>query len=299
MKFIQAAFAGNNRFWAYFLLTFISWIIFPQMIGMIPILIFYGASFGADIQNGAVPEDQMILVFALMAFPFVLSFLSMMVFMKPIHSRPFQTLINGFERIRWTNFFKSFGMWSVLLMVNAFIGYLINPEDFVFQFDLVKFSKILILSLLLLPFQTGFEELFFRGYLFQGLSIALKKPLYSIIVCSICFAAAHGFNPEVKEFGIVPSMLQYFSLALLFGFCTYFDQGIEVAWGAHAANNILLSLFFTHKASVLQTPAIFEVLNINPWNDAIGIIICALIFFFWAKSVFKWKNIDKMLIARI
>ena len=68
----------------------------------------------------------------------------------------------------------------------------------------------------------------------------------------------HVMNPEIKEFGFLTMMPQYISFGLLFGIISVLDNGIELAIGAHAANNIFLSIFVTQKSSTLQTVAMFE-----------------------------------------
>ncbi|MCK7531415.1 MAG: hypothetical protein MZV63_10465 [Marinilabiliales bacterium] len=59
---------------------------------------------------------------------------------------------------------------------------------------------------------------------------------------------------------------QYVFFGLVFAVLTMLDDGIELAIGAHAANNAFLSVFVTHKDSALQTPAMYEQMEIYPWH---------------------------------
>jgi len=76
------------------------------------------------------------------------------------------------------------------------------------------------------------------------------------------------------------------------------DDGIELAIGAHTANNAFLSIFITNKDSALQTPAMYEQLEIHPWMDFRDLVIMSLIFIIVMAVIYKWKDIRK-LYARI
>jgi hypothetical protein len=84
---------------------------------------------------------------------------------------------------------------------------------------------------------------------------------------------------------------QYILFGLLFGITTILDDGIEIALGAHAANNVFLSIMVTSSSSVLQTPALYEQHNIYPWMDFWGLVISGLIFLIIMRMIYKWDDI--------
>ena len=105
---------------------------------------------------------------------------------------------------------------------------------------------------------------------------------------SVLFGLLHAFNPEVKEFGFFTMIPQYITFGLIFGIATIFDDGIEAAMGAHAANNIFLCIMVTSESSALQTPALYVQKITNPGSEFIGLIISGILFIWILKLIFKW-----------
>jgi len=111
----------------------------------------------------------------------------------------------------------------------------------------------------------------------------------------VIFGGLHYFNPEVKAFGAAVMMPQYIWFGLFFGICAIMDDGLELAWGAHAINNIFLSVFFTQESSALQTPALFNITDYNPLIDFAGLVVMSLLFIFIAKKSFGWPHWNYLL----
>jgi len=89
-------------------------------------------------------------------------------------------------------------------------------------------------------------------------------------------------------------MPQYIVFGMIFGIITILDDGIEAAMGAHAANNIFLCIMVTNKASALQTPALYEQLNIFPWTELVGLLISGVAFILILKYLFKWGSFNPL-----
>jgi hypothetical protein len=106
---------------------------------------------------------------------------------------------------------------------------------------------------------------------------------------AVLFSLMHSLNPEVKEFGFLSVMPQYFVFGCIFGIVTILDNGIETALGAHTANNIFLCIMVTHKSSALQTPALFEQHTYHPGTELISLIVVGSIYIFALWKIFKWK----------
>jgi membrane protease YdiL (CAAX protease family) len=85
-------------------------------------------------------------------------------------------------------------------------------------------------------------------------------------------------------------MPQYILFGLIFGIVTILDDGIEVAMGAHTANNIFLCIMVTNESSALQTPALYEQLKIFPWTEFIALLLMGIVFIFVLKIIFRWKD---------
>ena len=72
---------------------------------------------------------------------------------------------------------------------------------------------------------------------------------------SIVFGSLHFSNPEVQKLGL-GVMAYYIGTGLFLGILTLMDEGIELALGFHASNNIMTALFVTSSWTVFQTESI-------------------------------------------
>ena len=105
----------------------------------------------------------------------------------------------------------------------------------------------------MIPIQAASEEFFFRGYLAQGVASWTHSRWWTLVVPSVLFGLMHTANPEVTEYGFWVMMPQYILLGAMFGLAALLDDGIEVAMGAHAVNNLLGAVLTTYKGAALQT----------------------------------------------
>lgn len=284
---------GKNKFWLYLATLFIV-LIASQLVGAIPLIIALQQT-GA-MESGSTDLNDMLTnsglskntFLVLMMIPFLIGFWALIWAVKTFHNRTFTDTTTGSSAFRWSRFFNGFVLWAGLSAVLVLIGVLMSPDALEWNFQLAPFLILVVISFILIPFQTGFEEILFRGYLLQGVWLLFKNKWVAVLLTSLGFALLHAFNPEVEEFGFGISMAQYITFGLLFGLITVLDNGLELAWGAHAANNIFISLFVTHEASALQTNAMFRVTEINPTLDFIGLAIASLIFLGICWKWFGW-----------
>lgn len=225
-----------------------------------------------------------------MLFPFVAGLFAFILLVKVLHSRSFTMTITGSTRIRWSHFFVSYFVWAALSFLYLAIYYRIEPSNFTLNNASSSLLYIAAIALVLIPFQAGFEEVIFRGYLMQGFTTMFSYRWFPLVMTSLLFGLMHAFNPEVKEYGFFTMMPQYILFGLIFGIATLLDDGVEAALGAHAANNTFLVIMVTHDSSSLQTPALFEQHSVYPWTEFAGLLISGVIFILILKLVFKWNN---------
>jgi membrane protease YdiL (CAAX protease family) len=225
-----------------------------------------------------------------MLFPFIAGLAAFVLLFKPLHSRAFMSVINGTSRMRWNRFFVSMLIWGILSVIYFLVYLKMDPENFSLVNTGTTVIILTVVSLIFIPFQAALEEVLFRGYLMQGFSLIVDRRWFPLITTSLFFALLHGVNPEVKEYGFLTMMPQYILFGLIFGIITIMDDGVEVAIGAHAANNIFLCITVTNKSSALQTAAIYEQLKINPWMEFAGLLVSGIIFILILKVIFKWQD---------
>jgi membrane protease YdiL (CAAX protease family) len=134
----------------------------------------------------------------------------------------------------------------------------LTPDAYEFSLEPLQWLAFLPLALILTPIQTTAEELFFRGYLMQGLGLINRHPLFLIGATSFLFLLPHLGNPELQR-GVVWVGLSYWLWGVFFAAITLKDDRLELAMGSHAANNLFAALFINSADSVLPSPAIWTV----------------------------------------
>jgi len=286
-----------------FLLLFI----FAEVLGSIPFIavmaiqamrgvnLHYSADNPMDLTGLGISGSFGIL---LAMMPFVLGFVAFVIFMKPVHQRPFKTLLTGARRFRWNRFGWAALVWFVLLSAYSLVAHLTGIEEFHWNFNPNGFIGLILVAIVIIPLQTGFEEVLFRGYLMQGIARLTLTRWVPLIVTTLIFGSLHYANPEVKEYGAWMVMPQYLWFGLFFGICTIMDNGLELAWGAHTINNIFGTLFVTQEASAIPTKALFSITKYSPSFDILALVAISLIFIWLAAKRYQWANFS-LLFKRI
>jgi membrane protease YdiL (CAAX protease family) len=299
MNHLESTFKGKNSLWRYIVMI-VAVLIASNTIGALPLLT------GMLVKSASTPDifsqlaenpdnysvlglDQNILLL-MMIFPFIAGLAAFIILVKPLNGKPFKTVINGTEKIRWNRFFISGFVWLILSGLYLFFYLQFDPSNFTVNNQTISLLVLAVISVMLIPFQAAFEEVLFRGYLMQGFAALLRNRWFPLIMTSLLFGLMHSLNPEVKEFGFLTMMPQYILFGLIFGVITIMDDGIEAAMGAHSANNIFLCIMVTNKSSALQTPAFYEQTNIYPWTEFAGLLLTGIIFVVILKIIFKWDS---------
>lgn len=307
MNHLESAFSGKNAFWRY-IVMFVAVLLAANTIGAIPLIVamVIKASSNPEILSGLAtnPSDMGLLGMKpltgliVMLVPFLAGVITFALLIKTLNNRTLVQTINGTSSIRWKRIFVSAVIWLAISAVYLMVQRMVNPGDFVIKNTGRIIIAVAAVSLLLIPFQAAFEELLFRGYLMQGFGVLTRNRWAPVILTSLSFGLLHAFNPEVKEFGFFTMMPQYILFGLVFGITTVIDDGIEISLGAHAANNIFLSIMVTSSSSALQTPAVFEQTVIHPWGEFTGLLISSIIFILLLKYIYRWKDL-RVLFSKI
>lgn len=298
MKHLESSFIGQNEWWKYVLLILASFV-GGQFVGAIPLIVVVAIA-GAS-NSGAVSSDSLqsmdfaalginpSLGLALVIFPFIVSLILMIALFKGFHQKPFSTVIGGMKAIRWKRIIIGAGVWLVILAFTLVVDYYINIKNYEMRLNWSALIPLALVSLLLIPFQAFYEEILFRGYLAQWVGRLTKSRLMVLIIPSVLFALMHGANPEIDKFGFWAMMPQYFTMGLVYALISVFDDGIELAMGAHAANNVFLSIFVTADGLVFQTDALLKVHEIDPGKEFITMIIGSVVFCGALAFKYRWK----------
>ncbi len=296
MQYLERALKGPNEWWKYILVPIFTFLI-QGFLGILPLMIVifsFGAINGSDVSGGFLDFKaqgiDLNLGLSLMILSFAIGLWALKAMVKSYHNRTLSEQINGTKKIRWNRFFYAAGIWGGLMLINLVVEYSLAPEEFQLNFDPMTFIPLVLVSLLLIPFQTTFEEVLFRGYLAQGVARWTRNRWMAAIFPAIVFGLMHISNPEVKEYGFMAMMPHYIIFGIVFGIMSVLDDGIETAMGAHAANNAFIAIFTTTKSSVFQTNALFEVKDAAPTlTDLFLFILMGAILISILAKKYKWN----------
>ena len=271
-RYLAAADIGRNGWWRYALgIIFIAafWIggggyVYARMLGF-PL--------------GAVTE------FVALNASILMLLVAVVVAVVVLHRRPWRTLITPFPAIDWRRVMLGGIAWGVLLLLGAAAESLIFPGRYAWTADWQQWLPFVAAALLLTPLQCLAEELMFRGYLVQGLARISRHPAFLAVASSILFTLPHLINPEVEAYGAWIMAANYFAMALFLATIALRDGRLELAIGAHIANNLLLALGVNYANSVFDTPSLFTANTLDPVYSLVTLLLGAAVFHIWVFRV--------------
>ena len=290
--YIEQVRNSTNSFWLYIIGVFILGVVI--IIGNIPFGFLILAEAGVDAAQLTLAEQMKVLpsntTLFLLLLPFALVFGAILLITKLLHKLKLRELITSRSKVDWKRVRFGFGTVALSFIAMLVVGYFIDPESVQWNFKPKLFALLVLISVIMVPLQTSAEELFFRGYLMQGLGRIFPMRLLPFVITSTLFGLLHFANPEVDKLGDI-ILITYLSTGFFLGAITLIDEGLELALGFHAGNNLFLSLFLTSDWTVFQTDSLF--INISEPNVAayiIGpLIMYSVLFLVYAKK-YKWKN---------
>ena len=259
--FLTQSFLPQNMFWKYLVGSVI--VILAAFLGQVPlILAIVAESFSSGRPfpqtNGEVMgfmEPNLTLFLLLISFAFAWAALYFVV--KLLHKQRFMQIVTSRPKLDWNRILFAFGIWGAILAVSTYIGYVMAPEDYVVQFQWDKFLILAAIAIPLIPVQTSVEEFIFRGYLMQGFANLSRTRLFPLVMTSVIFGAMHILNPEIGTLGYI-MMVFYIGTGLFLGILTLMDDGLELALGFHAANNLVAALLVTADWTAFQTHSVLK-----------------------------------------
>ena len=198
-----------------------------------------------------------------------------------LHRRPWRTLVTPHSRIDWRRMATGGAVWGVLLLLSAVAESLLFPGRYAWTPDWSRWPAFVVAALLLTPLQCLAEEIAFRGYLMQGLSRLWRHPVFVALASSVVFTLPHLYNPEVAAYGLGIMAVNYFAMALFLATITLRDGRLELAIGAHTANNLLLALGVNYQNSVFETPSLFTADTLDPVYSLVTMVLGAVLFHLW------------------
>lgn len=240
--------------------------------------------------------------FIMAVLPLSIGCLMLWFWVKFIHGQTLTSLTTSRPKVDWSRIFFAFGVWAFITIALTLAAYFSAPENFVLNFKPQKFWIFFVLAILLIPLQTSFEEYLFRGYIMQGLGIITKSRAIPFIVTSTLFGLMHIANPEVGKLGYI-IMIYYIGTGFFLGILTLMDEGLELALGFHAANNLVTALLVTSNWGAFQTHSILKDVSVPSAGFDIllpvFILYPILLIIFAKKYHWNWSQCKQKLFGKI
>jgi hypothetical protein len=288
ITFLDNAYQGKNNWWRYLLTSIVTWIgpFILLLLMLIPFIILSHPT-GMDINPDKVTEEINPLLFiVILGIYYTLSFLIFYCFSRFIHHKTILNMISTVSRFNWMRMLKGAGLWSLIIGAAILVDVLLNPSPVKLSFDL-PFLTLIILSLIIFPIQASFEEIFFRGYLMQGIGLLTRKPFIPLFITSVIFAIGHFWNGENFATGLA-AVFNMFIFGIVLGIITLGENSLETAIGAHIANNIFVTTLVNGVDFVGDLPSMLTT-GIEP---SAGVPYFVLPFIL--LTVVFWKKSDKL-----
>lgn len=294
--YIEQGYKGNEGLWKYLVLP----------IGFIAFMVL---NYITTINSPISMEDAMQqiidrfgtnLVLIILLAPLVVGFFVVLGWTLLVHQQSITSLTTSRKKIDWKRIFYAFGLWGGITILLTGIDIYFSPENYELNFNLGKFIPLAIIAVLLIPLQTSFEEYLFRGHMMQGIGLMAKNRWVPLIITSTLFGLMHAANPEVEKLG--PGiMIYYIGTGFFLGILTLMDEGLELALGFHAANNLITALLVTSDWTAFQTDSIYKDVSdpVLGWDVLIPVFVVYPILLIIFSRKYGWKNWKEKLFGRV
>ena len=296
--YIKQAFNIKHDWWLY--IAGIAIIVIAVILGQVPytfILIAKAVETGLDLQKLDMSQTMTLLDSNLNLFLMLLSFaaglLGIFFVVKTLHKQSIRSLTTSRLKIDWKRFWFAFLFWGIISSGLVLIDHYMSPENYVFNFKLVPFLILAAIAIVVEPLQTSFEEYLFRGYLMQGIGVLCKNKWVPLVITSVLFGLLHIANPEIDKLGYI-LLVHYIGTGFFLGIITLMDEGLELALGFHAANNLFTALLVTADWTAFQTNSVLidisDPADIESSEIFFSVLIVYPILIFIFAKVYKWTN---------
>ena len=294
IPFLDNATAGKNNWWRYLLTIVLSLLLGSLMAGIFlaVILIIYSLFLAVrgvpdiyGIINVTVSNPFFLLI--MVGISYALSFVFFYICLRFLHHKRLLSIINTGSKVRWTLLLKGLCLWFLILFLFSLPDLIWNSSSYHVTFDPKSFLILLVFCVLVFPLQASFEEIFFRGYLMQGVGLLSKRPWIPLLVTSLVFGLVHFFNGTNFNMDI-SIVISTFIIGIMLGIIALGDNGIEAAMGVHIANNLYVSLVYNSTDSGLAgLPSLITAQTSNPFAGIPILGLAALIIIlilFWNRQ---------------
>ena len=294
--YIEQGYRGDLGHWKYLFLP----------MGFISLMAFnYVATMSSPVSVEDMTADMIRTfgantVLVMLLLPLVLGLPIVLGWTKFIHPQSIRSLTTSRKKVDWARVWFAFILWGLLTLGLTGLDIWLSPGDYVWNFRWDAFWKLAVIAILLIPLQTSFEEYLFRGHMMQGLGILSGTRWVPLVVTSVLFGIMHIANPEVEKLGY-GSLVFYIGTGFFLGILTLMDEGLELALGFHAANNLVTALLVTADWTAFQTDSLYKDVS-EPhlgWDAYLPVFVVFPILLWVFARKYGWKDWKYRLTGRV
>jgi|TARA_B110000091_G_scaffold140105_1_gene149723 hypothetical protein len=147
---------------------------------------------------------------------------------------------------------------------------------------------------------SSFSTRFIQSDLYEILYKLLRRNSTPLFITSFAFGLLHFWNPEVSKLGYL-ILVHYVATGLFLGIITLMDDGMELALGFHAGNNLLIALLVTADWTVFQTNSVLKYIA-EPeviYSTIISVLVIYPLLLIYFSKKYKWSNWREKLFGKI
>ena len=305
--FLEQGIKPENKFWKYIIgfLFVAASVILGRMLIMLVIFI------NSHLSANQLPENtneslgylSPNIVLLLMAFGYIITNFILFLIVKYLHRQTWQSVISARPRIDWKRILFAFGISAFLWISIHALGIYLMPEDQTLNFRLIPFLNYLVVAIVMAFISCFAEQLFFRGYLMQGVANLVGNRWSLLLIISVINALLYLFHPEVRFLGFLEMFLTLLPYSLFLGVLTLMDEGIEICYGFHTASLLVQQLIFTSDNTSLKTDALYvsfesDTDTVN-WLVFVPYLIIFPLFLYVCSKKYKWTGWSEKLTGKI
>jgi membrane protease YdiL (CAAX protease family) len=303
--YIEQGYKGLNEGWRYVLgiiAVFFVW----QILGGVPLVValILKSDSLAVLGSGDLGVMSNMLgsntFLFLMLLTFAIGLGALFLFVKFVHKQSLTSLTTARKKVDWSRILFAFGLWAIISVLFIFLDMYLAPEDYEYNFQMTPFLILAVIAIVMIPLQTSMEEYFIRGYMLQGLGVIAKNRWFPLVFTSLLFGLMHILNPEVEKLGY-GILIFYIGTGFFLGIVTLMDDGLELAIGFHAANNLTAALLVTADWTAFQTHSVYRDISdpVLGWDVLIPVFVVFPILLLIFSQIYGWSNWKEKLTGKV
>jgi membrane protease YdiL (CAAX protease family) len=283
--FLEVAARGQNQWWRYALTTVVLLVTF--LLVQVASTIVTVASGLVDLKTGEMVGTLPPWLFFAMTAAFPMLGGALLLCVKLIHRRSPSTLLGPGGSLRWPVLIRTGATIFALLGVVTLLQWWLSPGRLRLTFEPQGFLLMLPLVLLLVPLQAATEELFFRGWLMQGLGRGGRWAWPAVVINSGIFALVHLGGGFIEGGLGALDLFYFFGIGALASWVTLRDGRLERAIGLHVGLNLFGFTVVGNESPMVELPTIItdKLVTNDPINMAGLVAVAATIWLTdrWAR----------------